>query len=112
MKYGNRSLSLSPPNGMSPSPLQLSRPVIGARIGGIPERVIDEETGLLFEMGNVHDLRSKIEHLLNEGDSLRKMGRKARIFVEKEFGAERHYEKLISIYETALQRHRSAAYCS
>jgi glycosyltransferase involved in cell wall biosynthesis len=90
----------------------LGKPVIGARIGGIPERVIDEETGLLFEMGNVHDLRSKIEHLLNEGDSLRKMGRKARIFVEKEFGAERHYEKLISIYETALQRHRSAAYCS
>ncbi len=45
--------------------LLLSKPVIGARIGGIPELVIDNKTGVLFEPGNEQDLRNKIEHLLS-----------------------------------------------
>ncbi len=35
-------------------------PVIGARIGGIPELVIEGENGLLFESGNLDDLADKI----------------------------------------------------
>lgn len=35
-------------------------PVIGARIGGIPEIVVDNKTGFQFESGNVNDLRDKI----------------------------------------------------
>lgn len=35
-------------------------PVIGARIGGIPEIVVDGQTGFLFESGNVDDLREKL----------------------------------------------------
>jgi len=62
----------------------LGRPIIGSRIGRIPELVEspvhargdetlqtalslgvkDGETGLLFEPGNVADLRAKIEYLL------------------------------------------------
>lgn len=35
-------------------------PVIGARIGGIPEIVIKGQTGFQFESGNVEDLREKL----------------------------------------------------
>lgn len=35
-------------------------PVIGAHIGGIPEIVVDGETGFQFESGNADDLRRKI----------------------------------------------------
>ena len=38
-------------------------PVIGAKIGGIPEIMRDGETGLLFESGNAEDLKWKIEKL-------------------------------------------------
>lgn len=38
-------------------------PVIGARIGGIPELIIDGENGLLFESGNSDDLADKIQRL-------------------------------------------------
>lgn len=37
-------------------------PVIGARIGGIPEIVIDGKTGFQFESGNADDLREKLVH--------------------------------------------------
>jgi len=88
----------------------LGKPVIGARIAGIPDRVMEGETGFLFEMGNPDDLRSKIEYMLNNTDSISQMGRKARRFVEKEFDADKHYQGLMSIYEAALQRQKSADY--
>ena len=41
-------------------------PVIGARIGGIPDMVDDGVTGLLFEPFSVADLRERIERLLDD----------------------------------------------
>ena len=39
-------------------------PVIGSRMGGIPEIMKDGETGLLFEAGNADDLEKKLRYLL------------------------------------------------
>lgn len=77
----------------------LGKPVIGARIGGIPELVKDWETGITFEAGNVNDLREKILSMLQNRERLQEMGKKAREFVEKELNPEMHYEKLMKIYE-------------
>ena len=41
-------------------------PVIGARIGGIPELIKDKETGELFESGNAEMLKAVIEKLWND----------------------------------------------
>lgn len=38
-------------------------PVLGARIGGIPELIREEETGELFESGNVEDFCRKLRQL-------------------------------------------------
>ena len=100
----------------------LGKPVIGSRIGGIPELVEspaharadetlqtalslgvkDGETGLLFEPGNVADLRAKIEYLLANPDKAIEMGRNARKLVEEEYNAEKHYSRLMEIYEQAI----------
>ena len=45
--------------------------VIGARIGGIPELVLDKKNGLLFESGNAEDLAGKIR-ILWDDESLRR----------------------------------------
>jgi len=81
----------------------LGKPVIASRIGGIPELVKDERTGLMFEPGNSGDLRRKIEYLINKPDKIREMGQDARTFVEKELNAEKHYLRLIEIYERAIE---------
>lgn len=80
----------------------LGKPAIGARIGGIPELVKDNETGLTFEAGSADDLRSKIEYLINHPDKVVEMGDNARAFVEQELNAEKYYERLMLVYDYAV----------
>ena len=80
----------------------LGKPAVGARIGGISELVIDGKTGMLFDSGNADDLSLKIEYLLNNPNKIVKMGRNARIFVEQKLNAEKHYQKLMEIYDQAI----------
>ena len=84
--------------------LVLGKPVIGARIGGIPEMVKDYETGLTFESGNSIDLSEKIRYMLDNTDKATEMGKNAKMFAEKEFDIESHYAKLMEIYEKALSK--------
>ncbi len=72
--------------------------VIGSRTGGIPELVIDNETGLTFEMGNSDELSQKISHLLKNPEIALRLGENARSFVKQELNPEKHYEKLMEVY--------------
>lgn len=79
------------------------KPVIGSRIGGIPEMIDDGVNGFLFEPGNVDDLRNKMELLLSLPDErIAEMGRSAREKVEREYNPELHYERLMEVYQKAL----------
>jgi glycosyltransferase involved in cell wall biosynthesis len=78
------------------------KPVIGSNIGGIPELVKDNETGLTFEPGNTDDLNMKIKYLQNNSYKILEMGKNARDFAEKELNAEKHYQKLMDIYKQVL----------
>lgn len=82
--------------------MSLGKPVIGARIGGIPELVRDGETGYTFAVGNAAELREKIAKLFNDQESIDRMGRNARRMVETQMDAEIHYEKLLAIYNRLL----------
>lgn len=75
------------------------KPIIGSRIGGIPELVNDTKRGLVFEPGDRKDLIACIRYLLNNPDLVEEMGRNARDFILNEMGSEVHYGKLIKIYE-------------
>jgi len=83
----------------------LGKPVIGSRIGGIPELVRDGQTGLTFEPGNSSDLRAKIEGLSANSKRIMELGQKAREFVEHELSRESHYQQLMKIYELATDEH-------
>jgi glycosyltransferase involved in cell wall biosynthesis len=56
----------------------LSKPVLGADIGGIPELVINEVTGQLFQPGNTSELRMKIQQMMSDKDKLTQMGKHGR----------------------------------
>jgi len=78
--------------------LAWGKPVIGARIGSIPEQIEDGKTGLLYEKGNPDDLAEKMHFLLTHSNRLPDMGAEARQSVEERYSPEVHYEKLIRIY--------------
>ncbi len=82
----------------------MSIPVIGSRIGGIPELVKDGVTGLTFEPGNPDDLASGIEYLMNNPDKIIEMGKNAKAYVKEELNSEKHYEQLMEIYNRAISK--------
>jgi glycosyltransferase involved in cell wall biosynthesis len=84
----------------------LGKPVIGSRIGGIPELVEDGITGLTFEPGNPRSLREKIEALIREPDKIIEMGKNARRFVETKLNPEVHYQELMKIYSMAIEKNK------
>ncbi len=49
-------------------------PVVGSRIGAIPEVVLDGRTGLLFEPGEAGDLASRLRLLLEDLPLRRRLG--------------------------------------
>lgn len=53
--------------------LRLGVPVIGSRIGGIPELVRDGENGLLFKPGDVKDLKEKLIQIWTDDELYNKL---------------------------------------
>jgi len=81
----------------------LGKPVIGSRIGGIPELVRDGETGYTFEPGNAGDLCDKVMMLLSDDTTRNIMGQNARKFVVTKFNPEKHYQELMEIYQSVIE---------
>lgn len=72
-------------------------PVIATDIGGLPELVEDGKTGMLFEYGNVEELKSRIECLYNNRELLAKYTYNCK---NNNFETlESYYDKIIKIYE-------------
>jgi glycosyltransferase involved in cell wall biosynthesis len=77
-------------------------PVIGSRIGVIPELITENETGLLFEPGNAPDLAEKVEQLLASPNHLARMRHNVRERFLSRYTAEQNYQMLRTIYEAAI----------
>ena len=60
-------------------------PVIISESGGMPETIINEVSGLLFEPGNEKDLAQKIDYLMANNDVLEEMSLGAKRVFEKKF---------------------------
>lgn len=75
--------------------LGLGTPVLGVRLGGIPELIDEGVNGLTFESGNVDDLRDKIRQMWNSAFEYRRIARNALAC----YGAETYYDGLMKIYQ-------------
>ncbi|MHB1411848.1 MAG: glycosyltransferase family 4 protein [Thermoleophilia bacterium] len=74
-------------------------PVVGARIGGIPELVREGQTGMLFEPGDITGLRRVIESLWDRSGPCAQMGAAARQLAEDEYSPATHYDKILDVYQ-------------
>ncbi len=59
--------------------------VIGTDLGGIPEIIVDKETGFIVPPKDPMALREKIEYLIDNPEKARDMGRAGRMRVEEMF---------------------------
>lgn len=60
-------------------------PVVACNVGGIPEIIIDGQTGLLVPPGDSNALRDAVVSLLDQPERARKLGHAARQLVDEEF---------------------------
>lgn len=83
--------------------MAMGKPVLGARMGGIPELINEGVDGFTFAPNNPEDLAEKISLLHGYGKHKRQeMGMQGRAKIERDFAAEQHYQKLLDIYNSVL----------
>jgi len=82
-------------------------PVIGSRIGGLPEIIEEDRTGNLFEPGNPEDLAKKVRRLWEHPQLCRRMGIAGREKVVREFTEQAYFHNLMAVYQSAIQRSKS-----
>jgi len=84
--------------------LSTGKPVVGARIGGIPELIDDGVDGFTFESGNTEDLAGKLRLVWADPLRRREMGLRGRAKVEREYHPEKHYRSIMRVYNEVLGR--------
>ncbi|MGH2813190.1 MAG: glycosyltransferase family 4 protein [Actinomycetota bacterium] len=77
-------------------------PVICSRVGGLPEVVVDGESGFLVEPGDVRGLRAAIERLVRDPACAERMGRAARRRVLSHFTWDACAQRCLPAYASLL----------
>lgn len=72
------------------------KPVVASRIGSLAEFVVDNETGMLFEMKNAADMAEKLKRFVDEEDLSVRLGENARRKCEVIYFEEEHMKKVIA----------------
>ncbi len=75
-------------------------PVVATKVGGIPEIVIHEETGLLSNAKDVDDLSSNVIRLLNDKSLRAKITQNAYHLVESKFSTDNMVKLTNEVYES------------
>ena len=73
--------------------------VVASRVGGIPEQVVDGETGFLVGAGNDAELGQAVTRLLSTPNEITRFGMAGRVRAEHLFGL----DKFVSAYEALFK---------
>jgi glycosyltransferase involved in cell wall biosynthesis len=74
-------------------------PVIATRVYGIPEAVVDGETGLLVPPGNTSALAAALARIVQSAELRARLGANARRRFERYFTLERQVRTMSALYE-------------
>jgi colanic acid/amylovoran biosynthesis glycosyltransferase len=73
-------------------------PIVSTRHNGLPDVILDEETGFLVEEGNSEEMGQKIAHLASNPERWNEIGRKGRMHMEERFDLSKQIEKMKGAY--------------
>jgi colanic acid/amylovoran biosynthesis glycosyltransferase len=79
-------------------------PIVATHHAGIPEEVVEGETGELAKEGDVDDLCTKLVYLLDRPEIWGKYGNAGRQHIEKNFDITRQVARLEDIYDGLLSK--------
>ena len=82
--------------------LAIGKPVIGSKIGGIPELIEDNKNGFLYEYDDILELSRRINELFNNKKLRDRMSKRSKELAITKYDIEKYYEHLINVYENLL----------
>lgn len=85
----------------------LGTPVLGSRIGGIPELIEEGKTGMTFKPGDVEDLKDKIQRMWNASFDYKQIA----ISSQQRYNSEGYEENLLRLYRTGGGNLIGSYYC-
>lgn len=86
-------------------------PVVGSRIGGIPESVIEGETGWLAEPGDISSLSEVLMHAMNtaaDASAYRAMQQRCRSYVLENCNQSKYMDKLNGLYHDLISQKKES----
>jgi glycosyltransferase involved in cell wall biosynthesis len=81
-----------------------ARPVVATRTGGLPEIVVDGDTGLLCEPGDAGGLAAAIGRLVREPQLRRRLGQSGRARATEVFSEQGHLDAMEGLLAEAARR--------
>jgi colanic acid/amylovoran biosynthesis glycosyltransferase len=84
-------------------------PVVSTRHAGIPDVVIEGETGFLVDEGDVHGMAECMLRMTNEPELAGRMGAAAQKHIRENFSRERSLNRLWSIIESCINEQRGGS---
>ncbi len=79
-------------------------PVAASRVGGIPEAVVDGETGVLFAPGDAADLAGKLAALLGDSDLRARLGARGAELAQARFSVAAQAQAFLGYYADVASR--------
>ncbi len=85
-------------SGVPPTAYLHSRPVIASRVGGFPEIVIENQTGLLVEPGKPEEIAEAMRFFLRDPVKIEEYGANGKRFLETELSWDSIADKMLDAY--------------
>jgi glycogen(starch) synthase len=104
----NRAVAVLMPSRREGLPLvaleaaQMGRPVVATRVGGLPEIVLHDQTGLVIEPDDSNGFAEAIGYLLDNPQIAISMGEAARKRIETDFGWKQHVDAYDGFYHRLI----------
>ena len=74
-----------------------ARPVVSTQVAGIPELVVDGQTGILVSPGDLSALTQALEQLLRDGELWLRYGQAGHARIEQHFEFNRPFAPLLAV---------------
>ncbi len=82
------------------------RAVVASRVGGVPEVLVDGQSGILVPPGRADRLAEAIIKLATDPDLCARMGRKGHSFVSKHYDWENSIDAMVGLYRRLIQERK------
>ena len=83
--------------------MEIGKPIVGSKIGGIPELIKQGENGFLFNYNDVEELKKCMIELFNNQDIVNKQSEKSRELFKENYTEKIYYDKIIKIYRKLIE---------